>query len=254
MAAHAFHLSYCPGRPTVWLRELCGFDELMIDDRGTRAILQLLERIMIPSNSGKLPINAEKIVIADRDYLLSGIYINNYGPRIQSVIKCGKCAQPFDMDFSLHDLVSSVRNTHGEIEQDEQGFFHTEGEFQFRLPDGEDELAAFGMPTLMAEKHILDRCISGRHTRCKKYRHTDDDEVGDPTVFTEIEATCPECGERQLVIFDMQTFLLLRLKNERKRVAAEVHCLASAYRWSHEEILKIPRRLRKTYARMIGLE
>lgn len=252
MAAHSFHLPYSPGRPTVWLRELCGGDELLIDDSGTRAVLELLQRIMMPS-SGKPSLNAEKIVIADRDYLLSGIYIHTYGPRIESVLKCRKCALPFDMDFSLYDLVSSIRDANSAQEQNEKGFFIADSECQFRLPDGEDELAAFGMPAALAEKHILERCIYPNHNVAIDVDIQSMMKSMAPMLFTEIEAVCPECGERQQVIFDMQTFLLSRMKNERKRVAAEVHCLATAYHWSHDEILKIPRSLRKKYAGMIGL-
>src|SRR5262245_17542650 len=99
MPAWSFELYFTAGARAVALRELNGFDELMIDDAGTPGVLKLLNRLIVqPLASGK-PLKAEKIAIADRDYLLSGIYKYTYGSRIQSVLPCQACTQPFDIDF-----------------------------------------------------------------------------------------------------------------------------------------------------------
>ncbi|HMG91595.1 MAG TPA: hypothetical protein VK589_16170 [Chryseolinea sp.] len=252
MPANTYQLINTPGRPTVALRELNGFDELMTEGNGTRAVLNLLRNVVVSYSSESIPA-PEKIVISDRDYLLSGIYRNAYGSRIQSVLKCHTCTTPFDMDFSLDDLVSSVRGSISEHPCDEEGFYLND-DCRFRLPDGEDELAVAGLPLGDAEKSILDRCI---YTRGSVMEQADVQllmKAVAPLLFNEMQVVCPECGEQQTVVFDIQTFLLTRMKNERKRVAAEVHSIAAAYHWSHREILEIPRRLRKTYAGMIGLE
>lgn len=233
------------------LRELNGYDELMIDGNGTRAVLKLLQNI-ITSVSPDNAYAVEKIVIADRDYLLSRVYSYTYGSIIQSVLKCRKCASPFDMEFSLDDLVASVRDLANNSIHDGQGFYNYD-DYQFRLPDGEDELAVAGMPLADAEKRILERCTANTGTAGGNEVQSLMKSVA-PLLFSEMQATCPECGESQVVIFDIQSFLLSRLKNERKRVTAEVHTIATAYHWSHHEILEIPRSLRKTYAGMIGLE
>jgi hypothetical protein len=252
MAAHTYQLIYTPKRPTVTLRELRGYEELMIDDSGSKGVLRLLENILT-SVSPDNPCVVEKIVIADRDFLLSRVYSYTYGSRIQSVLKCRKCASPFDLEFSLDDLVSSVRDSANNSDHDAQGFYNFE-DHRFRLPDGEDELAVAGMPLAEAESRILKRCIADTGTvDCAIEVQSLMKSVA-PLLYSEMHATCPECGESQVVIFDIQSFLLSRLKNERKRVTAEVHAIASAYHWSHQEILELPRSLRKTYAGMIGLE
>ncbi|UOQ64824.1 hypothetical protein [Hymenobacter volaticus] len=74
-----------------------------------------------------------------------------------------------------------------------------------------------------------------------------------PVLITEITTSCPECGVSQQATFDMQSFLLTRLKNERKRLMVEVHAIALNYSWGHNEILNLPRTMRKTYAELIGL-
>jgi hypothetical protein len=253
MAVHTYHLIHTPERPTVSLREINGYDELMIEDNGARAVLKLLQNVIMPPSPGTLAVAPEKIVISDRDYLLAGIYGYTYGSRIQSVLKCRTCLSPFDMDFSLDDLVLSIRGSASHKPQDEQGFYCYD-DYRFRLPNGEDEMAVAGMPVVEAERQILERCMAGTNTVANDRDVQSFMKSVAPLVFSEIQTTCPECGANQVVIFDIQTFFLSRLKNERKRVAAEVHSIAMAYHWSHHEILEIPRTLRKSYAGMIGLE
>jgi Cft2 family RNA processing exonuclease len=67
----------------------------------------------------------------------------------------------------------------------------------------------------------------------------------------EMQAICPECAREQNVRFDMQTFLLVRLKKERPRLLYEIHRIASSYHWSQQEILQLPRTLRKQYVELI---
>jgi len=253
MLVHTYHLIHTPNRPTVSLRELNGYDELMIEDNRPRAVLKLLQNVIMPPSPGKPAVIPEKIVISDRDYLLSGIYTYTYGSRIQSVLKCRTCGSPFDMDFSLKDLVSSIRGSANDRPQDDQGYYCYD-DYRFRLPNGEDEMAVAGMAVVEAEKRILERCMASTNTVAKDRDVQSVMKSVAPLLFSEMQTTCPECGANQLVIFDIQTFLLSRLKNERRRVTAEVHSIAMAYHWSHHEILEIPRTLRKSYAGMIGLE
>lgn len=253
MALHTYQLIHTPGCPSVDLRELNGHDELMIDPNGTRAVLKLLRNVITSPSPDKPVVAAEKIVISDRDYLLSGIYIHTYGPRIQSVLKCYKCSSPFDVDFSLDELVSSIRDVAHDTPPDEKGYY-SDDEFRFRLPDGEDELAVAGMPIMDAEKGILERCTTASYSVAMEKRVQSLMKSVAPLLFSEMKLSCPECGGQQAVTFDMQAFLLSRMKNERKRVAAEIHSIATAYHWSHSEILEIPRKLRRMYAGMIGLE
>jgi hypothetical protein len=75
-----------------------------------------------------------------------------------------------------------------------------------------------------------------------------------PPLSGDIETHCPECQRVQHVHFDMQTYFMARMKQERRRVTAEIHCIAMAYKWSHSEILALPRSLRKRYASLIGFD
>ena len=70
-----------------------------------------------------------------------------------------------------------------------------------------------------------------------------DDEIVDramslvgPTLDTDLEATCSECGSEQSVPFRIDEFLLAALRRESVSLTREVHELALAYRWSRREI------------------
>lgn len=253
MPAWSFELYFTAGARAVALRELNGFDELMIDDAGTPGILKLLNRLIVQPLANDKPLKAEKIAIADRDYLLSGIYKYTFGPRIQSVLPCQACTQHFDIDFLIDDLVAHTRGNATTAGRDTDGFY-TSNNYRFRLPNGEDELAVMGLSAQQAEQQLLHRCVPQPFSEEDTAPIQEQMEQAGPILLMNMQATCPECQVQQDVRFDMQSFLQARLTNERKRVAAEIHCLAATYRWSHHEILELPRSLRKTYAGLIGLE
>lgn len=72
-----------------------------------------------------------------------------------------------------------------------------------------------------------------------------------PIIDLELAASCADCGHQQTAHFDLQSFLLQRLINERENLLAEVHLLASAYGWSLSEILSLARSTRRQLANAI---
>jgi hypothetical protein len=255
MAVYSFQLLYTPGVGSVFLRELNGHDELMREGAGTMGALNLLHHIIVPPAFEKNKVvKAEKIITADRDYLLAGVYQFTYGPRIQSVLPCAACQSKFDLDFMLPDWMAHVRQGAPVPVRDEEGFYHMADETRFRLPDGTDEMAVWGYPVEVAAEMLLQRCVPGPFQKEKWAAVQQAMAEQAPVLLADMGATCPECGHFQNAHFDMQSFLLARIKNERNRVAAEVHCLAVAYGWAHREILDLPRSLRKTYVSLTGFE
>ncbi len=75
-----------------------------------------------------------------------------------------------------------------------------------------------------------------------------------PLLDLDLEAHCPECNTQQMVHFDMQHYLFSALRQEQKQLALEVHRLATAYRWSLNEILQLSRSLRRTYVALVESE
>lgn len=72
-----------------------------------------------------------------------------------------------------------------------------------------------------------------------------------PLLTLELAAACPECGATQHMDFDMGSYLLRRLLGDKQRLPSEVHTLALAYGWGHQDILSLTRTERKSYLALI---
>jgi hypothetical protein len=239
-------LRLTPGVGGVYLRSLNGADEMAVENTGTKNLIGLLESLIQPGPTGN-KVNATQIVTADRDRLLALLYISMYGTRIESTISCTACSQKFDLDFLLDELLRHYQP----VALSDEGRYQVEPGISFRLPNGEDEMLVNGLTNAEAEKQLLERCLLDGNAE------TDSEKVQlkmaelAPVLSVEMQAICPECGNEQHVQFDMQSFFLTKLKQERPGLIREVHNIASHYHWSQQEILNLPRNLRKQYATLI---
>ena len=254
MSLEQVSLKFMPDSRWVCLRELGGHDEQAVAGTGTVEAIRLLDQLLVavPGSdmaSGK----AKALATADRDRLLAAVYIRTYGSRIQSTVKCNSCGAPFDMDFSLEELVRHLDSEAAkvEIEKTSTGVFKLPDGRLFRLPTGEDEYAVLGMSPEVAESTLLARCVvegnpSKDHESLQRAMHS-----LAPVIDLDMDASCPDCNHQQLVHFDIQYYLLYSLHQEQKQLAWEVHQLAKAYGWHLNEILELPRRVRRTYVALV---
>lgn len=239
------------------LREVCGADEMAVDDTGTRSALHLIRRLLSEDylSPKDARIDVAKIVTADRDRILAHIYRTLYGPKIASTLTCGHCTQQFDLDFSLDDLLS-----HYPLDPagNEEGIYEDAVAGRFRLPTGEDELqiacfAPDAAVTVLLNKCLLNDAVEGEWATKQAGLQAKMWAVA-PILNVEMEAVCPECGHVQQILFDMQSFLLTRLKQDRSGLIQEIHCIASHYHWSQQEILALPKKIRQQYVALIVSE
>jgi hypothetical protein len=253
MGVFSFHLSAFSPFQSVTLRELNGHDEYLVHDSSTFCALQLINGMIVQPFLGnsERKIMSEKITVSDRDYLMAGIYKYTYGSKIESSLSCSGCGEKYDLDFSLDDLIKHTGGREKKIRTDEEGFFCSEDGLRLRLPNGEDELAVWGAEPEESAKIMLTRCVPQINTGSSEQVMELMEELG-PVLTTDISANCPECGSLQIVQFDIQQYLLTKIRNERKKLAAEVHSIAFGYGWSHKEILDLPRSMRQTYAGFIN--
>ena len=236
-----------PGARGVYLRSLTGADEISIENTGTKNLLNLLKSLIQPGITGDKP-EAAQIVTSDRDRLLALLYISMYGDRVESTVNCTACAQKFDLDFSLKEL---LRHYQPIAAKSENGRYELEPGISFRLPNGEDEMFINELAGFEAERHLLERCLLEGNAE------TDNEKVQlkmaelAPVLSLEMQAICPECNNEQQDQFAMQSFFLTKLRQEKPVLIREIHNIASQYHWSHQEILNLPRNLRKQYAALI---
>jgi hypothetical protein len=129
------------------------------------------------------------------------------------------------------------------------GIYQSADSGRFRLPTGVDELAVIWLPPDQARRELLTRCTLTEGADPEAVETAM--EAAAPLLSTEIDAPCPECGTHHVVGFDMGTYLLRRLLNDKARLPSEVHTLAMAYGWGHDDILGLTRAERRRYLVLI---
>ena len=224
---------------------------MTIENSGTENLINLLDSLIQPATTNP-KLGAAQIVTADRDRLLASLYISMYGTKIESTLNCKECEEKFDLNFRLDELLKHYEPSTAPLSDD--GKYEIEPGIRFRLPNGEDELFINRFKGAEAERQLFDRCLLEGNPE------TDNEKVQAkmtelaPVLSLDMQAICPECNHTQEVQFDMQTFFLTKLKQERPGLIRDIHNIASQYHWSHQEILDLPRSLRKQYAELIQPE
>jgi hypothetical protein len=237
----------------VALRSLTGHDESAVEADDLPAALDLLNRVLVQTPGAMVGAGgAGRLTCAARDRVLAALYRLVYGDMIASTVRCAVCDQPFDLSFSLDALTGA----HAADDVRADAVFVTESGMHFRLITGEDELMVIGLVPMAARRALLQRCV--QHAEPMDDDALDAVEAGmeraAPLLNVELSAACAECGREQRVAFDIQTYLLARLNNERARLMAEVHTLAMTYHWSLSDILSLTRGERRQYLALIDAD
>lgn len=229
------------------LRELRGSDELALQGVDTRAAVQLLDRVLDRDRGPDAPpCAAADLSASDRDALLAALHRANWGDRITSSIRCPACEQMVDLSFELSALQRQLQPPPATVHVEGLRALRSAQGESFALPDAqaEEEAATLGLHAGLAR---LQASITGADSPDVAQLGTTLEALA-PLLDVELDAACAECGASQLVRFDIQSFTLQRLLDERERVLGEVHALASGYGWSLDEIVSLPRSLRRALA------
>jgi hypothetical protein len=241
----------------VQLRELNGFDEQSVCRTDTATAISLLDRLLIRGPGFVSEnFNAIHLTAAERDRLLARVYEQTFGPRIESTTRCNLCESLFDLTFTIENLVAALHSSASlsSASPEPNGFFRAPGGLRFRLPTGEDELAAAGLPLKEAEQLLLQRCVLETDTELDAEGVQKAMAEVAPVLDVDIDAECPECKAKQSVRFDVQFYLLRTLEQQRNASLREAHRLAVAYGWSLNEILGLSRSQRKAFVEFIEAE
>jgi hypothetical protein len=239
----------------VFLRELRGDDEESVTGTDSRSAIELLERLLVAAPGAVLAgPRAAELAVADRDLLLAAVYRAAFGARVSSTVACHSCPERFDVDFSLDDLLASMRPAAFGIAREADGVFRMADGRRFRLPTGVDETAAAALPEERRERELLQRCLIPAGGDNDLESLSEAMQKAGPLLDLETEARCPECGTAQPVRFDMQHYVLSRIRGEARARAFDVHRLARAYGWPLSEILELPRSRRRLYVDLIERE
>lgn len=252
-----------PGIPSGrWarLRKLCGHDEASVDGTGPGEAIALLDRLFVEeSGTAVVPGSACRLPISDVDRLLASVYQCLFDDRIEATIACERCEKGFELVFSLQDLVDralapDTGGIEGPVPEEGAFWYRLPGGIRFRLPTALDQRAVMDLPEREQGPELIRRCVGDVSTPEELGRVVSAMERVGPVLRLDLDATCAECGKQQAARFDIESFFMKALVNERRWLLREAHTLAMAYRWSRAEILGLPRDERRTYVALVGAE
>ncbi len=237
-------------RAWVRLREPQAGDELALNGVDTRAAVGLLDRLMDTP-----PCSAGALSASDRDALLCALHRGLWGDRIVSSLTCRACGALYDLSFTLSAMQWQLAQA-GDAAVVEAPRVLVDGQGQrYRLPDAAEEEGAAQLGS-DAGRAALREAVQGTDPL-----RTDDIpavsarlEALAPIIDVDLDAACAECGQAQQARFDIQSFVLQRLLDERDGLRGEVHALASGYGWPLHDIVSLPRSLRRSLVqRLTGM-
>jgi len=242
-------LRHLPGgsAASVTLREPCGRDEIAVEGVDTRAAVALLERLL--RGHGPAVPGAMDLAASDRDALLASLHRQLWGDRVRSTLPCTGCGKRFDVAFELSTLQRHLGEASGDWRAVVGGAIANADGDTWRVPTAREEMDAIAEDARGAAARLAARAGVGADDIARAARAL---EAGAPIIDAEIEAACAECGAAQLTHFDLQSFVLQRLLDERPALLAEVHVLADGYGWSLREILALERRTRRALAALVA--
>ena len=119
------------------LRPLCGHDEALVDAAGSVDLIAFLDRLLTDTPGTTVgPGKAAQLAVCDCDRLCAALYLNYFGERVDGRITCADCRVPFDLSFSLPEMMDNLAehrsaNASG---PDGEGVFTLRDGRRFRLP------------------------------------------------------------------------------------------------------------------------
>jgi hypothetical protein len=176
-----------------------------------------------------------------------------FGERIEGTAACRDCREPFESSFSLRDLMASleVGAAAKATGPDEEGIYTLHDGRRFRLPTAGDQRSVLGLEAEKAAAALLERCVVEGDPRRPSYRLPWMRWVKSSTLTWRLPVPsavrCRACGLTSRLT-------CCALAYQRRFLNHEVHRIAMAYGWGHEEILNLTREDRRAFVRMIEAE
>jgi hypothetical protein len=220
------------------LREPLGEDELSLQGIDTRAAVQLLDSLCHSSAA-----KAGALSASDRDGILAALYRALWGDRIVSTLECEACGAAYDLSFELSTLQRQLGEKAAEAIVEEPRVVGDGTGQRYHLPSADEEQTALGIAE-GSERLRESVCGGGRADDLAPL--SDRLEALAPLIDIELDVRCAECSHPALARFDIQSFALQRLLDERESILDEIHILAQGYGWPLREVLSLPRSLRRS--------
>ena len=226
------------------LRRLTGQDEAALVPERPGEPTRLLAALLCDAGGGAVDLAALPVPVHDR--LLAEVFRAEVGPRATCRAACTACAEPFEFDLVIADVIAAQDAEAARIgPPGADGRWPVAGR-RVRVPlmgDASGEAPAVisalcdAPPDMQA---VIDIAAFL--------------EKAAPLLAFDLDASCPHCGAAQRLGFDLPRFLVRAIGNDRPFLLREIHLIAARYGWSHAEIMALPRDDRRAFAALIETE
>lgn len=215
--------------------------------------------------------------IGRRDLELFELHDANFGPQISAAITCPECDSPQELTFDTE----AVREALGLPVGPELVGDATTGPYDppvvlsmeaygyavsFRLPNSLDLAGIRSGPAATAAdlgrrvllERLLLEVVPPADTAGSDLPPEVAAAVGeamlqaDPAADIRVEVSCSDCGSRWEALLDIASFLWRELDAFARRLAVEIHTLASAYGWREADILELSPWRRQIYLDLVA--
>jgi len=210
----------------------------------------------------KRPEDLARLPIGERDAKLLCLREELFGPNLSGLARCPHCSQCIETSFKINEIRAIPATS--AAEDPRMILLRRDGyELDLRLPNSKDLMAISGIDHTRAMQALIESCIAkATHEGIEISAEALPENVleavahkmveEDPQAHVDLDLTCPECGHRWQVPFDILSFLWTELDAWAYRTIQDVHSLASAYGWSEAEILAMSSQKREAYLELVG--
>jgi hypothetical protein len=251
---------------TVALRALTGGEDLLLVDTprtpaGDAGLAVGLATRLAVGVEGEAP-DWGRLSAADLDVLVLRLRQAMLGDRIRADVECpaAGCSRRIDIEFGIDELLRHYTPAEPPVGDGwacepggESGWFSLvragRPQAEFRLPTAADQVAVAGRADAAAE--LARRCLRPDPPPADLLERVEAAMAAlAPTMATDLEGACPECGVTVPLYFDARWFALRELRDRAAFVYHDVDVLARRYHWSEADILALPHGRRSAYAEL----
>ncbi|MCU1228684.1 MAG: hypothetical protein JWO97_1568 [Acidobacteria bacterium] len=225
---------------------------LRVWDAARSAPAALRPALLLATLAGEA--EASRMPVGARDRGLLELRMQLGGGAFEGIATCPACGTKLELVFSTPPTSDAIPMSPLSI----GGLL-----IEFRLPDSRDLAAIAGEPSIddarvrLAKLCVVSAMRDGVDVALPPF----DDEIvaalsdamsrSDPDGDLCVNVSCPDCAHAWDVLFDPATYVLSELDASAIAAMREVDALASAYGWSEQQILSIPRSRRAIYLGMV---
>jgi hypothetical protein len=231
-----------------------GAEDVLLVEAGPPGLgvaIALLDRLVARIDGGA--IEWSTLTPTDIDVLLLLVRRGVIGDAVIATARCAgpACGARVDISFSIAAYLAHHLPAEQTLAAGDGGWFRLDGDVEFRLPSAADQLAIAVDPD--PEIALVRRCIRPAAIEpAARERVEAAMEAIAPSLYSELEGGCPECGATVRASFDPVQFALRELRDQARLVFEETIAIARETRWSEADILALPTARRARYAELVG--